>query len=161
MKSSLTKKKSMNEVFERYMTVALEEAQKAFDEEEIPIGAIIVLNDKIIAQSHNTNRQSNDPTAHAEIKVIQEAAKKIKNERLLNCDLYVTKEPCAMCSGAIVHSRIKRVIIGTTDQKYGACGTVLSVCGNPILNHIPEIITGILHEESATLLKDFFRKKRK
>ena len=142
------------------MKIAIEEAQRAFQEDEIPIGALIIKDSEIISKAHNTNRAENDPTKHAEMTAIQIASKALNNERLTNCDLYVTKEPCAMCAGAIIHARIKRVIIAATDEKYGACGTKLLVCGNPELNHIPEIIFGILEQEAVQLLKDFFKEKR-
>ncbi|HPJ34889.1 MAG TPA: tRNA adenosine(34) deaminase TadA, partial [Spirochaetota bacterium] len=128
--------------------------------DEIPVGAVIVRDGEIIAWGFNRNRELNDPTMHAEIIAIRDACRAMNNERLTGCDLYVTKEPCAMCAGAIVHSRIRKVIIGAGDIKYGACGTVLDVCGNAALNHRPEIIFGIKKEESASLLKKFFKQKR-
>jgi tRNA(adenine34) deaminase len=143
-----------------FMQIALDEARAAYSEGEIPIGAVIVLDDAVISKGHNTNRKQNNPVQHAEIICIQEAAAALGNERLTGCELYVTKEPCVMCAGAIVHARIKRVIIGAEDIKYGACGTVLDVCGNSKLNHIPEIEFGILRDESAQLLKDFFKSRR-
>lgn len=143
------------------MTLALEEAHLAASEDEVPVGAVIVHDNKIIARSRNRNRRENNPVLHAEIIAIQEAAEFFNNERLSDCTLYVTKEPCAMCAGAIVHARITRVVIGTRDQRYGACGTVLEVCGSTALNHAPEIEFGILEEENIKLLKDFFKNKRK
>jgi len=140
---------------EIFMKEALAEAKKAGEEDEIPVGAVIVLNDEIIARGHNQNRQENNATRHAEIIAIERASALIRNERLTDCVLYVTKEPCAMCAGAIVHSRLKRVIIAAKDIKYGACGTVLSVCGSSILNHVPEIEFGLFEKESAALLKNF------
>ena len=143
-----------------FMEEALRLAERAFTLDEIPVGAVIVRNGEIIASGCNRNREMNDPTMHAEIIAIKKACETVSNERLTGCDLYVTKEPCAMCAGAIVHSRLRRVIIGTEDIKYGACGSVLEVCGNPLLNHRPEIIFGIKKDESAALLKKFFRMKR-
>ncbi len=143
-----------------YMKAALNEAQIAFSEEEIPVGAVIVKNGKIISAGRNSNRMENSPTRHAEISAIEKAAKVLGNERLTGCTLFVTKEPCAMCSGAIVHSRIERVVIGSADIKYGACGTVLNVCGNKIMNHVPEIVFGVLEEECTELIKKFFIKLR-
>lgn len=143
-----------------YMAAAIEEAKIAFANDEIPIGAVIVKDDKIIARGRNRNREHNNPVKHAEILCIEEAARVLNNERLIDCDLYVTKEPCVMCSGAIVHARIKRVIIGAEDEKYGACGTVLNVCGNKALNHVPDIEFGVLREEASLLLKAFFKDKR-
>ena len=134
---------------EFYMTIALEEAQKAHDEGEIPVGVAIVYKDCVIA------------TAHAELIAIKQAAMVLKNERLNGCRMYVTKEPCAMCAGAIVHARIEKLYIGVKDKRFGACGTVLNVCGNDVLNHKPQIIFGILEEECKNLLKSFFEQLRK
>ncbi len=144
-----------------FMTIALEEAKKAYSLGEVPVGAVIVKKNKIIAKSHNETRTSNNPLRHAEIIVIEKASEHLQNERLIECDLYVTKEPCSMCAGAIVNSRVSRLIIGARDERYGACGTVLSVCGNRILNHIPKIEFGILENRSANLLKKFFKERRK
>ena len=143
-----------------FMEEALRLAEEAFSLDEIPVGAVIVRDNKIISTGYNRNRELNDPTMHAEIIAIRGACDAAANERLTGCELYVTKEPCAMCAGAIVHSRIERVIIGAEDIKAGACGTVLNVCGNPLLNHRPEIIFGIKKNESASLLQKFFRQKR-
>lgn len=143
-----------------YMRLALDEARAAADAGEIPVGAVIVLDGKIIARARNSNRASQDPTRHAEMDAIRAATASLGNERLTGCALYVTKEPCAMCAGAIVHARIARVIIGAADAKYGACGTVLSVCGNPSLNHVPEIVFGVLGGEAKELLSEFFAKLR-
>jgi len=145
---------------EHYMSLAIEEALLAASEDEVPVGALIVKEDNIIATGRNRNRQKNNPILHAEIIAIEKAAAVFDNERLTDCTLYVTKEPCVMCAGAIVHARITRVVIGTRDYRYGACGTIISVCGNSVLNHIPEIEFGILEEENIKLLKDFFRAKR-
>ena len=134
---------------ELYMTIALEEAKKAHDEGEIPVGVAIVFKDGVIA------------TAHAELIAIKQAAMILKNERLNGCRMYVTKEPCAMCAGAIVHARIEKLYIGVKDKRFGACGTVLNVCGNDVLNHKPQIIFGILEEECKNLLKSFFEQLRK
>lgn len=146
---------------EFYMTIALEEAKKAHDEGEIPVGVAIVFKDGVIATAHNTTRQCSDPTAHAELIAIKQATMVLKNERLNGCRMYVTKEPCAMCAGAIVHARIEKLYIGVKDKRFGACGTVLNVCGNDVLNHKPQIIFGILEEECKNLLKSFFEQLRK
>ena len=146
---------------EFYMRVALDEAKKAFSEMEIPVGAVIVKNDKIIAKAHNKNRNLHDPTAHAEILALQKAAQYLQNERLTDCYMYVTKEPCAMCAGAIIHARIKKLIIGTPDNRFGACGTVLNVCGNEALNHKPNVVFGILAKECQSLLQEFFIQLRR
>jgi len=126
----------MNEI--NFMQTALAEARDAFYRGEIPVGAV----------------------RHAEIIAIERACARIGSERLTGCDLYVTKEPCAMCAGAIVHSRIRRLVIGARDGRYGACGSVLSVCGNRSLNHVPEIEFGILEQDAAELLKEFFSLRR-
>lgn len=144
----------------RYMRLALDEARAAFEAEEIPVGAVIVKDGAVIASGRNRNRGMNNPLLHAEIVAIERACAAIGNERLTGCDLYVTKEPCAMCAGAIVHARIRRLIIGARDARFGACGTALSVCGNPALNHVPEMEFGILEEEAAELLKKFFKIRR-
>jgi tRNA(adenine34) deaminase len=142
------------------MKQALLEARKAFDSDEVPVGAAVVKDGRIIALGRNENRGTNNPVRHAEIIAIEAACSALGNERLTGCDLYVTKEPCAMCAGAIVHARIRRLVIGARDARYGACGTVLSVCGNPALNHKPEIEFGVMEEESSRLLKEFFKMKR-
>ncbi len=143
-----------------FMSIAIEEAKTAYESGEIPVGAVIVKDGAVIARAHNCNRGLRDPVKHAEIICIEEASRVLNNERLSGCELYVTKEPCAMCAGAIVHARIKSVLIGAEDKKYGACGTVLSVCGNSSLNHVPKIEFGILRDESSIILRDFFRNKR-
>lgn len=145
---------------EEFMERALVKAGEAFVREEIPVGALIVKDDVIISTASNENRQKNDATLHAEIIAIRKASDYLKNERLTDCDLYVTKEPCAMCAGAIIHARIKRVIIGTEDFKYGACGTVFDVCGNSLMNHVPKIQFGVLREKSQAMLQKFFQEKR-
>jgi len=142
------------------MKQALLEARKAFDSDEVPVGAAVVKDGRIIALGRNENREASNPVRHAEIIAIEAACTVLGNERLTGCDLYVTKEPCAMCAGAIVHARIRRLVISARDTRYGACGTALSVCGNPALNHMPEIEFGLLEEESANLLKEFFKMKR-
>lgn len=145
---------------ETFMEEALTLAMDAFNRDEIPVGAVIVREGEIIAKGSNENREKNDPTLHAEIIAIKKAAEYLKNERLTDCRLYVTKEPCAMCAGAIIHSRIKCVIIGAEDSKYGACGTVFNICGNNRMNHIPEVTFGILRERCSSLLTEFFKQKR-
>ena len=145
---------------EEYMEYALSLAAEAYRRDEIPVGAVIVKDGNIIAEGSNENREKNDPTLHAEIIAIRNAAMHLNNERLTDCDLYVTKEPCAMCAGAIVHSRIRCVIIGAEDVKYGACGTVFDICGNSRMNHIPEIKHGVLRDRCSSLLSEFFKAKR-
>lgn len=150
----------MNESDITFMRIALEEAREASAAGEIPVGAVIAKDGAILARGRNRNRAGNNPVRHAEIGAIEEACAALGNERLAGCVLYVTKEPCAMCAGAIVHSRIGRVVIAAEDAKYGACGTVLSVCGNEKLNHVPAVEFGLLREEASALLSDFFRRLR-
>jgi tRNA(adenine34) deaminase len=144
-----------------FMRLALEEAAAAAAAGEIPVGAVITRDGEVLARGRNDNRARSNPAGHAELNAIQQAAEKIGNERLMNCVLFVTKEPCAMCAGAIVHARIARLVISAEDEKYGACGTVLSVCGNGRLNHVPVIEFGLFRNESAQLISDFFKNLRK
>ncbi len=143
-----------------YMKLALAKAEEAFKSGEIPVGAVIVKDGEVISSSHNTNRLERNPLKHAEMTAIETASRHFMNERLDGCDLYVTKEPCAMCAGAIIHSRLRKVIIGAKDIKYGACGTVLSVLGNSRLNHVPEIEFGVMEDDASQILKMFFKDKR-
>jgi tRNA(adenine34) deaminase len=145
---------------EIFMAQALEEARKSGELNEVPVGAVLVYEGKVLSRRGNRTRSKNCIVHHAEIEVIEEASRVLDNERLTGTELYVTKEPCAMCAGAIVNARISRVIIGARDTRYGACGTVLHICGNELLNHRPEITWDVYHEESSRILKDFFRKKR-
>lgn len=147
-----------------FMKIALGEAKKAFDKEEVPVGAVIVQNGKVIARAHNLKETKNDTTNHAEILAIQKASKKLKRWRLTDCEMYVTLEPCSMCAGALINCRLKKLYIGTLDSKTGACGSVLNLLEDYKFNHIVEIETGILQEDCEKILKDFFkflRKKRK
>ena len=146
---------------EEFMDHAIRLAKNAYLRDEIPVGAVIVKDNVIIATGSNENREKKDATLHAEIIAIKSASLYLNNERLSGCDIYVTKEPCAMCAGAIIHSRIRRVIIGTEDIKYGACGTVFNICGNAMMNHIPEIKFGVLRDMASMTLKEFFQGKRK
>jgi tRNA(adenine34) deaminase len=147
----------MNDRF--YMSKALEEAYLAADENEVPVGALIVRNDKIIASSRNNREATGDATGHAEILAIRSACEVLGGWHLDDCELYVTLEPCPMCMGAIINSRIKRVVFGAKDAKAGACGSVLDLCTYP-LNHKPELHSGIMCEECSQVLTDFFNKKR-
>jgi tRNA(adenine34) deaminase len=142
------------------MRAALAKAREAFAAGEVPVGAAISMGGELIASARNQNREKGDPTLHAEMAVIRKACAIIGNERLTGHDLYVTKEPCAMCAGAIVHARIRKLVIGAPDSRFGACGTVLSICGNPLLNHVPEIEFGLLADEAAELLFNFFKMRR-
>lgn len=142
---------------EDYMKLALEEAKKAYDELEIPVGAIVVKNGKVIAKAYNEKEKKQDSTKHAEILAIQKATKKLKSWRLYDCDMYVTLEPCSMCAGALIQSRIRKVYIGTMDEKTGACGSVLNLLEDYKFNHKVEIEKGLLKAESEKILKDFFK----
>lgn len=147
-------------MLEEFMVMALEEAQKAYKQGEVPVGAVIVKNGKIISKAYNITKKTKNAIAHAEILAIDEACKKLKNERLVDTELYVTLEPCAMCAGAIVQARIPRIIIGTRDFKSGAANTVLNVLENKNLNHKAELVFGILEEECSDILKIFFKELR-
>ncbi len=142
------------------MKQALIEARKAYEKEEIPVGAIIVRDNKIIAKAHNIKEEKNDTTKHAEIIAIQKASKKLGSWRLNDCEMYVTLEPCAMCAGALIQSRIKKVYIGTMDLKTGACGSVLNLLEDYTFNHKVEIEKGIMQQECEKILKDFFKMLR-
>ena len=141
---------------EMMMKEALKEAKLALDMGEVPIGAVIQKNGEIIGRGHNLTESSKDPTAHAEILAIKDAAKKLGGWRLLGCTLYVTTEPCSMCAGAIVLARLAKVVIGTRDPKAGACGTVLDVTGNPKLNHHPQVEFGCMEDQCRSIMQDFF-----
>ncbi len=146
---------------EHFMKKAIEEAKKAYNKLEIPIGAIIVRDGKIIARGFNTKEEKKDATKHAEIVAIQKANKKLNRWRLNDCEMYVTLEPCPMCAGAIIQARIKKVYIGATDEKTGACGSVLNLFTDYKFNHQVEYEIGVLKEESEELLKNFFKNLRK
>lgn len=146
---------------EKYMKLALKEAKKAYEKEEVPIGAIIVKDDKVIARAHNLRETSKQSIAHAEILAIQKACKKLDSWRLEECDMYVTLEPCSMCAGAIINSRIKNLYIGAMDPKSGAVGSKLNLLEDYKFNHEVNFETGILNEECSTILSDFFKELRK
>lgn len=146
---------------ERFMNEALKEAKKAYKKLEIPVGAVIVKDGEIIARAHNVKEEKNDATKHAEILAIQKASKKLETWRLNDCEMYVTLEPCSMCAGAMIQARLKKVYIGTMDEKTGACGSVLNLPKDYKFNHIVEIEYGILQPECEKILKDFFKKLRK
>ncbi len=145
---------------EYYMKQALKQAEKAFAKDEVPVGAIIVKDGKIIARAHNLREKTKDPTAHAEILAIKKAAKKLSGWRLLDCTLYVTLEPCPMCSGACVNARIKEIVFGAYDPKAGYCGSLHNTAEDTSLNHNMIITSGILEDQCAQILKDFFANKR-
>jgi tRNA(adenine34) deaminase len=144
-----------------FMREALRFAEKAFKAEEVPVGAVVVRADKIIARAYNQVEMLKDATAHAEMLALTQAEAAVGDWRLVDCDLYVTKEPCPMCAGAIVHTRIRRVIFGCADVRAGAAGTVMNLLQNPALNHTCEITSGVLESECAQLLQTFFKTKRK
>jgi tRNA(adenine34) deaminase len=142
------------------MNAALAQARLAAEGGEVPIGAVMVYKGVIIAQAQNCVIRHVDPSAHAEIIVMRTAAKALSNYRLAGCTLYVTLEPCAMCAGAMIHARLDRLVFAAADPKAGACGSVLSVLNHPKLNHQMQVEQGIGAEESAELLRNFFRERR-
>ena len=142
------------------MKEALKQAKKAYDKLEVPVGAVIVKDGKIIARAYNQKEEKKDTTNHAEILAIKKASKKLDSWRLTDCDMYVTLEPCSMCAGALIQSRIRKIYIGAIDEKTGACGTVLNLLQDYKFNHKVEIETGILKEECEAILKDFFKELR-
>lgn len=144
----------------RWMAEAIEEARKAEAIGEVPIGAVIVRNGEVIGRGYNLRETGHDATAHAEMIAIREASQRIEAWRLLDCTLYVTLEPCPMCAGAIVQSRVKRVVYGTHDPKAGCAGTLMNLLQEPRFNHETELTSGIMQEECATLLTAFFRRLR-
>lgn len=145
---------------EKFMKEALKEAQKAVQKLEVPVGCVIVKDGKIIARAHNQKETKTDTTKHAEIIAIQKASKKLEAWRLLDCEMYVTLEPCSMCAGAMIQARIKKVYIGAMDAKTGACGSVLNLLQDYPFNHKVEVETGIRQEECENILKEFFKKLR-
>ena len=145
---------------EKFMKEDLKEALKASKKLEIPVGAVIVKDNKVIARAHNVKETKKDTTKHAEIIAIQKASQKLDTWRLIDCEMYVTLEPCSMCAGAIINSRIKKIYIGTMDEKTGACGSVLNLLEDYTFNHKVELETGILKEECKKTLQDFFKKLR-
>ena len=146
---------------EKFMKEALKEAKKAYKKLEVPVGAVIVKDGEIIAKAHNLKETKFDTTKHAEILAIQRASKKINSWRLLDCEMYITLEPCTMCAGAIINSRIKKIYIGTMDEKTGAAGSKLNLFKDYTFNHKVNVETGILKEECEKTLKDFFKELRK
>jgi tRNA(adenine34) deaminase len=142
------------------MYEAIAEAHAAEAEGEVPVGAIVLLDGQIIGRGNNRVIRDNDPTAHAEIVAMRNAAKDLHNYRLTGCTLVVTLEPCAMCAGAILHARIGRLVYAAADPKAGACGSVLEVMNHPRLNHRVEVISGVLADDCSTMLTNFFRARR-
>lgn len=142
------------------MKIALTEARKAEIKDEVPIGCVIVKNGKIIARGHNVRETKKDPCGHAEIIAIRKAAKKIGDWQLVDCDIYVTLEPCIMCAGALIQSRIARIFYGAKDYKGGALGSSINVLNSSNINHRPYVESGIMEDDCSKIIKDFFRKKR-
>ena len=143
-----------------YMQEALKQAKKAFNILEVPVGAVIVKDNTIIARAYNQKEKKTDTTQHAELIAIQKASKKLKSWRLNDCEMYVTLEPCPMCAGAIIQSRIRKVYIGTMDEKTGSCGSVLNLFEDYKFNHNVDVETGICKDECEKILKDFFKELR-
>ena len=145
---------------EKYMGLALQEARKAWERGEVPVGAVVVRDGEVIATGYNQPIGSHDPTAHAEIVALRAAAKKLGNYRLPGCELYVTLEPCIMCSGAMMHARLARVVYAALDPKTGACGSVVDLFAEERLNHHTEVVGGVVAEEASQLLKAIFAERR-
>lgn len=145
---------------DRWMRIALDQARQAFEAEEVPIGAVVVHEERIIGEGHNQREMLNDPTAHAEMIAITQAAEALGSWRLLDCTLYVTLEPCPMCAGAIVQARIPRVVYGAVDPKAGACHTLYQITDDARLNHRAGVIGGVLQDECRALLQEFFAVQR-
>ncbi|MFO7294707.1 MAG: tRNA adenosine(34) deaminase TadA [Clostridia bacterium] len=142
------------------MQQALVEAQKAYDMGEVPIGAVIVKDGEVIARGHNLRETEKDPTLHAEMVAIREAAKHLGGWRLTGCELYVTIEPCPMCAGAIIQARIQRVVFGALDPKAGCAGSLYNLLQDPRFNHRVEVISGVMEEECRRIMQEFFRERR-
>ena len=146
---------------EYFLSEAIKEAKKAQKFGEVPVGAVITLNDKIIARGHNKSITSNDPSAHAEIVAIRNAGKKLNNYRLDGCKLYVTVEPCPMCAGALIWARISELVFGAYDTKSGACGSVINILSNKKFNHHIKATGGVLEPKCRTIIQKFFSNRRK
>jgi len=143
-----------------FISRTLELARAAQDAGEVPVGAVIVKDDKIIAEGWNRPISTSDPTAHAEIIAMRAAATMLNNYRLIDCTLYVTLEPCAMCAGAMVHARVKRLVYGASDPRAGAAGTIFNITDHAALNHRLDVTAGVMAEECGTLLRNFFQSRR-
>jgi tRNA(adenine34) deaminase len=144
-----------------FMTIALEEAKLAFDKDEVPIGAVLIKDNEVIARSHNQRELKNSPISHAEIEVIEQASQVLGSWRLIDTTLYVTSEPCIMCIGAIIHSRIKRLVYGCSEPKMGAVKSIAKLLDINELHHKPEYKGAVMEEESKALLQEFFKKLRR
>lgn len=148
------------DIHNRFMYQAILEAEKALRVNEVPVGAVIVKNGVVIGRGHNLVETMKDPTAHAEIMAITAACETIQNKYLHDCTLYVTLEPCPMCAGALVWSKIERIVFGAIDEKGGACGSLFNIARNQKLNHQIEVIQGVMEADASSMLRDFFEKKR-
>ena len=148
-------------VDEKWMKIAISEAKLAINEGEIPVGAVLIQNGKLIAKAHNQPILNHDPTAHAEVEVLRKAGKKLKNYRLARSTLYVTLEPCAMCLGAIMHARIERIVFGASDPKTGVCGSKADLTSEAFFTHKVKVDGGVLEEENKKILQSFFKSRRK
>ena len=145
---------------EYFMSIAISEAMKALEKDEVPVGSIITMQNKIISKGHNSSIQDNDPTAHAEINVIRKASRLHQNYRLNFHTIYTTLEPCPMCLSAIIHSRIQRIVFGAYDFKTGSCGSCFNMLNKECFNHYPEILGGVEEKKCSKILRDFFEIKR-
>ena len=145
---------------QRFMKEALKLAEKALEQDEVPVGAVVVHQNRIIGKAYNQTNLLKDPTAHAEMIAITQAAESLKHDRLLDTEIYVTMEPCVMCIGAMIHARIGKLYYGARNEKYGACGSVINVLRDGRWNHTIKVGESLMVEESAALLKEFFRRKR-
>ena len=148
------------EIYEKYMKEAIREANLAALEDEVPIGCIVVKNGEIISKAHNQRDKANNPLGHAETLAIKKASEVLNDWQLVGCDLYVTIEPCIMCAGAIIQSRINKVIYGAPDLRGGAFGSSINVLDAKDINHRPEVIGGVLADECSQIIKDYFKSKR-
>lgn len=156
--SATTLQQSTDEIFMRH---ALDLAHQAWEENEVPVGAVVVKDGQVIGRGYNSPVSRHDPTAHAEIQALREAARHLGNYRLVGCSLYVTLEPCAMCAGAIMHARVARLVYGASDPKTGACGSVVDLFQEVRLNHHATVTSGVLASECGELLSAFFSERRK
>tara|TARA_B000000475_G_scaffold31399_1_gene23812 strand:+ start:70 stop:531 length:462 start_codon:yes stop_codon:yes gene_type:complete len=151
----------MNQTHDYWMKQALIQADKAFKSEEIPVGAVVIKEDKVIGRAYNQREQLNDPTAHAEIIAITAAANTLGDWRLNGCTLYVTKEPCSMCAGAIINARLDMIVFGCYDEAEGCCGSLYQLCGDPRFKTKVSVMGGVMENQSLSLLKEFFNSRRK
>jgi tRNA(adenine34) deaminase len=150
----------MNSEYEAAMRVALEQAELAAIAGDVPVGAVVLHEGKIIAARHNEREATNDPTAHAEVLALRDAAQHLGRWRLDDCDLVVTLEPCVMCAGALMNTRVRTLVFGAADLKAGATGSLYNVCTDPRMNHNPQVVHGLCEQESRQYLQDFFETKR-